>query len=304
VVGLPTRNEAATVGQVVATVEESLRRAGVWDRAVLVNADNGSRDGTPELFAAIVGGEHRLTVSTGAAGTGKGTNVLAIFHAALDLGAERVAVFDADVRSIEPDWLVRMLDAVVGDRPAMAVPVYRRNRYEGNTTNHIVSPLLAATLGVHVQQPIAGDFAFNRAFVERAVAWPLPESAQFYGIDVHLTRHAAREGFRIEQVPLGRKIHNPGFPKILCMSQQVIDAALHVVSRWPSPSRCCHAGPPAVHGRPRRRAAGRCPGGAHPGRGPRVSTQTRSRGTTPVSHAVRRAVRAGWADVPGRCDLG
>ena len=51
----------------------------------------------------------------------------------------------------------------------MAVPVYRRNRYEGNTTNHLASPLLAAVLGVHVQQPIAGDFAFNRAFIERAV---------------------------------------------------------------------------------------------------------------------------------------
>lgn len=97
-----------------------------------------------------------MTLSTGAAGTGKGTNVMAIFHAALDLDAERVVVFDADVRSIEPDWLARMLDAVGGVSPAVAVPVYRRNRYEGNTTNHIVSPLLAATLGVHVQQPIAG----------------------------------------------------------------------------------------------------------------------------------------------------
>lgn len=230
-VGLPTRNEAATVRQVVAVIVEGLRRAGVRGHAVLVNADNGSRDGTPQLFTEAAGDGHWLTLSTGAAGTGKGTNVMAIFHAALDLDAERVVVFDADVRSIEPDWLARMLDAVGGVSPAVAVPVYRRNRYEGNTTNHIVSPLLAATLGVHVQQPIAGDFAFNRAFVERAVAWPLPESAQLYGIDVHLTGHAAREGFRIEQVPLGRKIHNPGFLKILFMSQQVIDAALHVLAR-------------------------------------------------------------------------
>jgi hypothetical protein len=231
VVGLPTRDEAATIGKVVAAVEEGLRRTGVRGRTVLVNADNGSRDGTPALFEAAAFGGRRLTVSTGTTGTGKGTNVFAIFHAALDLDAERVIVFDADVRSIEPGWVVQMLDAVAGDGPAMAVPVYRRNRYEGNTTNHIASPLLAAVLGVYVQQPIAGDFAFNRAVVERAVTWPLPESAQLYGIDVHLSGHAARERIRIEQVPLGCKIHNPGFPKILFMSQQVIDAALHVFAR-------------------------------------------------------------------------
>ena len=40
-----------------------------------------------------------MTVATGALGTGKGTNLLAIFHAALDLGAERVVVLDGDVRS-------------------------------------------------------------------------------------------------------------------------------------------------------------------------------------------------------------
>ncbi len=117
----------------------------------------------------------------------------------------------------------------------MAVPVYRRNRYEGNTTTHIASPLLAAVLGAQVQQPIAGDFAFNRALVERAVTWPLPESAQLYGIDIHLSANAALKRHRIVQVPLGRKIHNPGFPKILFMSQQVIDSAFQVIVRTGRP---------------------------------------------------------------------
>jgi glucosylglycerate synthase len=121
-------------------------------------------------------------------------------------------------------------------------------RYEGNTTNHIASPLLAAVLGVEVQQPIAGDFAFNRGFVERALTWPLPESAQLYGIDIHLTGSAAREGFRIAQVPLGRKIHNPGFPKILFMSQQVIDSAFHVIARvgYTRPARAARHSPRAT----------------------------------------------------------
>jgi hypothetical protein len=198
---------------------------------VLINADNGSRDGTAEVFRRSSGTVRRLTVATPAIGTGKGTNIMAIFHAALDLGAEGIVVLDGDVRSVEPWWIGRLLRAVAGAGPAMAVPVYRRNRYEGNTTNHLASPLLAGALGVHVQQPIAGDFAFNRGFVERAVTWSLPESAQLYGIDIHLTGNAAREEHAITEVPLGRKIHNPGFPKILPMSQQVIDSLLHVLAQ-------------------------------------------------------------------------
>jgi hypothetical protein len=229
-VGFPTRNEAETIGRAVAAVEDGLASIGLSRRAVLINADNGSRDGTPDVFAETPGRVRRLVVATGETGTGKGTNVLAILRAARDEGAQRVAVLDADVRSMEPVWIARMLAAVDYGPAAVAVPIYRRNRFEGNTTNHIVSPLFAAVLGVHVQQPIAGDFAFNRAFVERAVAWRLPESAQLYGIDAHLIGNAAVEGCRITQVPLGRKIHNPGFPKILFMSQQVIDAVFHVMA--------------------------------------------------------------------------
>jgi glucosylglycerate synthase len=228
VAGFPTRNEASTIRQVVAVADDGLGQAGLSAAAVLVNADNDSRDGTAAVFLGCPARSRRMTVATGARGTGKGTNLMAIFHAALDMGAERVVVLDGDVRSGEPWWVQRLLGAVERDSPAVAVPLYRRNRYEGNTTNHLASPLLAAVLGVDVQQPIAGDFAFNRALIERAVTWPLPESAQLYGIDIYLTGNAAREGHQITQVPLGRKIHNPGFPKIVRISQQVIDALWHI----------------------------------------------------------------------------
>lgn len=239
VAGFPTRNEAPTIGQVVALAEAGLGHAGLSEATVLVNADNDSPDGTAAAFLSCPVRSRRLTVATGAHRTGKGTNLMAIFHAALDLGAERVVVLDGDVRSGEPCWATRLLAAVDCDDPVVAVPVYRRNRYEGNTTSHLASPLLAAVLGTDVQQPIAGDFAFSRGFVERAVTWPLPESVQLYGIDIWLTGNAAREGHRITQVPLGRKIHNPGFPKIVKISQQVIDALWHLayLTGAPRPSR-------------------------------------------------------------------
>ena len=114
-------DEAATIGWVVATAYEGLCIAGLASTAVLVNADKNSTDGTAAAFLSDAGKTRRLAVATGASGTGKGTNIMAIFHAALDLGAERVVVLDADVRSAGPWWTARLLEAVQVASPAMAV---------------------------------------------------------------------------------------------------------------------------------------------------------------------------------------
>jgi len=146
VAGFPARDEAATIGRVVATAYEGMCIAGLASMAVLVHADNIT-DGTVAAFLADAGKTRRLAVATGASGTGKGTNIMAIFHAALDLGAERVVVLDADVRSAEPWWTARLLEAVLVASSPIAVLVYRRNRYEGNTTSHLPSPLLVRGTG-------------------------------------------------------------------------------------------------------------------------------------------------------------
>lgn len=245
VIGVPSRNEAATVGAVVTAAIEGLGALGALGDALLINADNGSHDGTPAVFASATRGVAHECLAVPAEASGKGSNVLAILRMAESVGAESVLLLDADVRTVEPGWVAAMLGAVAGDGPVLAAPIYRRNRMEGNTTNHVVSPLMSAVFGVRVEQPIAGDFAFNAAFVRACLERPIPGSAELYGIDVHLTGMAAREGWPIVQVPLGRKIHNPGFPKILYGSQQVIDSLLHAVALLESPRRPAEAHPAA-----------------------------------------------------------
>lgn len=231
VVAIPSRNEAATIGCVVGAAVEGLRRLGVEDTAVLVNCDNGSTDGTPDVFTAAAHPLRSARLSVYGAVTGKGSNVLRLLEYCQAARANRMVLLDADVRSIEPEWIELLLSSVDRPGPVIATPVYRRNRFEGNTTNHIAWPLMRAVFGRDVQQPIAGDFAFNLPFIELALTWPVPESARLYGIDIWLTANAASHGAAIASVPLGRKIHNPGFPKILYGSQQVIDALLHAVVR-------------------------------------------------------------------------
>ncbi|WP_235922162.1 glycosyltransferase family 2 protein [Lentzea tibetensis] len=231
VVGIPARNEATTVASVARAADEGLRQAFPNRTNVIVLADNGSTDGTADRFLDADLHAHQIVVRSTAAGTGKGTNVFAIADKARELGADRVLLLDADVRSTEPQWIERLATAVDDDSPVLALPTYRRNRFEANTTNHLASPLLAAIFGVHVQQPIGGEFAFNAAFLERMTRWPRPASAYLYGIDIWLTANALREHLRVAEVPLGRKVHNSPFPKILHLPQQVLDSLFHVVSQ-------------------------------------------------------------------------
>ncbi|HWC81150.1 MAG TPA: glycosyltransferase [Pseudonocardiaceae bacterium] len=236
VVGIPARNEAATVGAVAEAADAGLARAFPDGGNAIVLAENGSTDGTAERFLETSVRAGKFAVRTEATGTGKGTNVFAIFAKARELDADRVVLLDADVRSASADWVGLLADAVRGDAPAVAVPVYRRNRYEANSTNHLVRPLLAGVFGAGVQQPIGGEFAFNRAFLEEALTWSRPESAYLYGIDVWLTGNALRAGHRVAQVPLGRKLHNSPFPKILSLPQQVLDSLLHVATELDRPA--------------------------------------------------------------------
>ena len=232
VVGIPTRNEAATIASVAKTADEGLSAICPPGEGVIVLADNGSTDGTVERFLATAGGLQSRTavVQSAVEGSGKGTNVFALIEKSLELGAQRLVLLDGDVRSARPDWVCALARASDGPEPRMVLPVYRRNRYEATSTNHLVRPLLAAAFGAYVQQPIGGDFAFNRAFLERVGGWHRPQSANLYGIDVWLTANALRFGLRLVEAPLGRKVHNSPFPKILYLPQQVLDGLFHVVA--------------------------------------------------------------------------
>jgi hypothetical protein len=234
-VGIPARNEAATVAGVATAADAGLRAAFPTSDTMIVLADNGSTDATPERFLAAPTTARKHVVRSGGTGTGKGTNVLALVEMALQHDAERLILLDADVRSGQPAWIRSLAQALDPNLPTLAVPTYRRNRYEANTTNHLAGPLVAAVFGTSLQQPIGGEFALNRALLRRIRHWDAPGSVSLYGIDIWLTTNALREGHRVVEVPLGVKLHNSPFPKILHLPLQVLDALFHVALRLDRP---------------------------------------------------------------------
>jgi glucosylglycerate synthase len=203
VVGIPTREEAATVGAVAEACDAGLRSFAPGARAAIVNADNASADGTREAFLAARTSCERVHLSTGE--RGKGRNVRAILRFAREAGADRVALIDGDLSEPDPDWVGLLLGPL--DRFDFAAPYYRRHRFDGSCTNQFCYPLLHALTGAGVRQPIGGDFGLSGRMAENILSLPWPPDAQRFGIDVLLTWSALAGGFRVCQVPLGAKDH-------------------------------------------------------------------------------------------------
>jgi glucosylglycerate synthase len=212
VVGIPSFRNAATIGHVTEAAAEGLRRNFPDMRAVIVNADGGSEDGTPERVRSSADGVP--TVAGRYQGkSGKGSAFRAIFEAVSLLGARACAVVDSDLRSITPEWIARLIGPVVRGEADYVTPLYARHKHDGTITNTIAYPLTRALYGARVRQPIGGEFGFSADLARVYLAEPVWDSdVAKFGIDIFMTTTALARNARIAQAFLGAKIHDPKDP--------------------------------------------------------------------------------------------
>ena len=210
VIGIPCFNNDATLTHVIKTVENGLSLHYPNHRCVVFIADGGSVDDSREEGEDIERSpwiERIISIYRGI--PGKGTAVRAIFEGASLLGAKVTLLFDSDLRSITPDWVKNMVDAILNDGVDFIAPYYTRYKYDGTITNNIVYNLTRALYGYRVRQPIGGDFAFSLPIIKKYLSkedWET-DIARF-GIDIWLTTTAMVNKAKIAQVNLGVKIHD------------------------------------------------------------------------------------------------
>lgn len=225
VVGIPSYNNAYTIGQVVRAVSAGLAKYFPDRRAIVVNSDGGSRDGTREAaLGAEVDQDALLQVthpvhpiqriSTPYHGIpGKGSAFRTIFALAQRAKAKACVVVDADLRSITPTWIELLARPVLDRQFDYIAPYYLRHKYDGTITNGIVYPITRALFGKRVRQPIGGEFGFSGRlaahYLEKEV-WET-DVARF-GVDIWMTMTAIAEGYRVGQAYLGAKLHDPKDP--------------------------------------------------------------------------------------------
>jgi hypothetical protein len=244
-IGIPSFNNAETIGHVVRAVGAGLAKYFSKYRAVLVNADGGSTDGTPDAVARTIvdysaaliseseGILHKIITPYHGI-PGKGSAFRTIFEIARRLRAKACAVVDADLRSITPEWIELLVRPVLQDSYDYVAPFYLRHKYDGTITNSIAYPLTRALYGARIRQPIGGDFGFSGRLAEHYVDQHVWDSdVARFGIDIWMTTEAIASGARVCQSFLGAKIHNPKDPAsdLSAMLVQVVGAVFALMEQ-------------------------------------------------------------------------
>jgi glycosyltransferase involved in cell wall biosynthesis len=255
-IGIPSFQNARTIGHVVRAVEAGLRKHFPDRHCLIVVSDGSSTDGTPQaaLDATTRGDEELLLLDpkvdpprkvalTYTGLSGKGSAFRAIFEVAASLGAGGCAVLDADLRSISPEWIERLVAPVLDHGYDLVAPVYARHKLDGTITNSIAFPITAALYGRRLRQPIGGDFGFSgRLAAHWAGKQVWSTDVARFGVDIWMTTVALCEGFTVCQSVLGAKLHDAKDPgrDLGPMFRQVVGSlfalAGRYADRWSEPS--------------------------------------------------------------------
>ena len=219
-VGVPTYNNAATVGQVVQTIRAGLLKFFPRERAVIVNADGGSRDQTPDLVRGASINDAQVSADIHALRTlhcisaeypgepATGTALRTILASADLLRASACAVVSPESTTIEPDWIERLLRPVYQGKFDFVTPLYRRHKFDGLLIRNLVYPMTRAFYGKRVKEPYASEFAFSGQLGNHFLGQEIwAHEAGRTGTEISLTISAIAGGFRLAQTFLGTKPH-------------------------------------------------------------------------------------------------
>ncbi|MEU9337911.1 hypothetical protein AB0D49_32915 [Streptomyces sp. NPDC048290] len=233
---LPSRNEPATIAAVTTAVDTALADP----RAVIVHADSSDTPDTSRHFTTTP--VQARTAALAGLRRGKGAQILAAARRPEITGAEAVLIADTDTQGPDPALYAALLDRVRAGA-AVAIADYPRHWDEANLTHHLARPLIAATTGHDVPQPLAGDLALSRPALEAVLrhidALPpdIAECADGYGIDAFLLLTATTIGplvsVRLDQP----KRHAGSFPHLPSIYHQAVPVLLHLTAaRTPPPA--------------------------------------------------------------------
>jgi glucosylglycerate synthase len=217
-IGVPTYNDAKTVGQVVQAIRAGLLKYFPRHRSVIINADGGSKDGTQDLVraASISDLQHVSNVSAlrtlhcistqYPGGPARGAALQTILAAAELLRSNASAVISPDTTSIEPEWMERLLRPVSRDNFDLVTPIYGRHKFEGLLVRSLVYPMNRALYAKRVREPYPTEFAFSGRLGSHFLAQDIwSQEVGHIGAEIYLVISAIAGGFRLAQSFVGTK---------------------------------------------------------------------------------------------------
>lgn len=233
IVGIPTYNEGDSVGFVVKQVDAGLRKYYPKKKGLIVCCDGNSQDNTKKAFSEPETKSDKKFMVCKLRGKGNGFKML--FKQVVKHRPEATVVVDADLKSINPEWMRLMAGPILKGYDYLT-PVYVRERYDATITNHVAYPVVYGILGRNIRQPIAGDFSFSSKLAKKWLKYKWTKETGMYGIDIFMTTHAILNESKLCQANLGYKIHKPSAPKLndmfLQVARSLFDAVFDNMDRW------------------------------------------------------------------------
>lgn len=219
-VGLPTYNNAKTVGSVVHTIQSGILRWFPRERAVIISADGGSTDGTPDLVTGVSIDDMRTAsspyalrtlhaISTRYSGDPASGSALRTILAAADLlRAKACVIVSPESSNLGPEWLSRLLYPIYRDGVDLVTPTYRRHKFEGLLISNLLYPMIRALYGVTIREPYSPEFAFSGHLGAQFLAQNVwHDGIVEAGIELRFALAAITQGYRTAESFLGDKDH-------------------------------------------------------------------------------------------------
>jgi glucosylglycerate synthase len=251
-IGIPTFNNAKTVEPVLNAVKGGVTKVCPQASVLVVNADAGSQDGTPDAIKQAMGpdtptvflqhlaggffpGPISLQALSESGVPGREHAFRAFFTIAEELEVKACVVIDANLRSLTSDWMEVLLRPVVEKGVDYVAPLFRRARYEGSLTNCIIYPLSRALYGKQMRYQSGGGYGFSGKLASLYLTKNVWEGeAARYGIDSWLTTVAVAEGCEVSQGFLGTKIHDATLTgiELSILLAQAVGALFHLMEGY------------------------------------------------------------------------
>jgi glucosylglycerate synthase len=235
-VGVPTHNDAKTVEPAIRAIQAGIVKTFPRERAVIINADGGSSDGTPDvIMGASIDDLHRSfngytlrtlhAISTRYANSPSSATALRTILAAAELlRARACTVICPESDNIEAEGVANLLRPVYRDHFDFVAPIYRRHKFEGVLLSNLLYPMTRALFGQRIREPYASEFAFSGRLASQFLSqnkWS--EESQDYDPELGLTISALSDGCRVCQAFLGTR------PPIKRQSRDLVHAMRQTV---------------------------------------------------------------------------
>ena len=198
----PAKNEEGTIEDSIATAKQSYYKPDV----ILVDAF--STDKTIQLAgragAIVIQQPTKIFPA-------KGLAMKAGLREAFDRSADIIVFLDADIRNLTPEWVDKLVTALIDDNCDMSRGFYTRHAIDAAVTKLVARHMLHTFFPElsHFEQPLSGEVCARRKVWENLLkrdngSGSTPDG---WGIDVWFLIEAALSGYHIKEIFMGTKEH-------------------------------------------------------------------------------------------------